>query len=71
MHRSDDDIPAEIDFSGGKRGKFYREGMQLKLPLYLDEELQTRLTRLASARGVDVTQLVNEMLRDDLERMGA
>jgi hypothetical protein len=71
MHRSDDDIPPEIDFSGGERGKFYRAGMQLKLPLYLDEELQTRLARLASARGVDVTQLVNELLRDDLERMGA
>lgn len=29
----DDDMPAEIDFAGGKRGKFYQPGAQLNLPV--------------------------------------
>lgn len=36
-HTHDDDMPAEIDFSKGVRGKFYREGDRLRLPLYLDD----------------------------------
>lgn len=42
----DDDLP-EIDFSGGTRGKFYKPGATLNLPVYLDAELQNRLAGLA------------------------
>ena len=28
----DDEMPAEIDFSGGERGKFYRPNASLNLP---------------------------------------
>jgi hypothetical protein len=31
-----DDMPAEIDFSGSVRGKFHRPGMALQMPLVLD-----------------------------------
>jgi hypothetical protein len=63
----DDDMPAEIDFAGGTRGKFYRPGATLNLPVYLDSEVQTRLAKLASAKGVDFSTLVNAMLRKDIE----
>ncbi len=63
----DDDMPAEIDFSSGTRGKFYRAGATLNLPVYLDTEVQTRLAKLASAKGVDFSTLVNDMLRKDIE----
>jgi len=63
----DDDMPAEIDFSGGTRGKFYRPGAKLNLPLYLDEQIQTRLAELANAKGVDLSTLVNDLLRKDIE----
>ena len=63
----DDEMPAEIDFSEGTRGKFYRPGTTLSLPVYLDPELQRRLARLASAKGVDFSVLVNAMLRKDIE----
>mgnify|MGYP000272671698 CR=1 FL=1 len=64
-----DDMPEEIDFSGATRGKFYREGMKLRLPIYLDDPLQTRLAELASAKGVELSALVNDLLRKDLERI--
>ncbi len=63
----DDDLPAEIDFSGGRRGKFYRQGTTLHLPVYLDAEVQSRLATLASAKGIDFSTLVNDMLRKDIE----
>ena len=63
----DDDLPAEIDFSGGTRGKFYKPGATLNLPVYLDAEVQSRLARLANAKGIDFSTLVNAMLRKDIE----
>jgi len=63
----DDDMPAEIDFSKGVRGKFFRPGAKFNLPVYLDDQVQARLTALANAKGVDLSALVNDMLRKDLE----
>lgn len=33
----DHDMPVEIDFSGARRGQFYRAGAQLNLPVYLEQ----------------------------------
>lgn len=63
----DGDLPTEIAFSGGSRGKFHQPGATLKLPVYLDAEVQSRLTRLANDKGVDFSTLVNAMLRKDIE----
>lgn len=63
----DDDMPDEIDFSKGVRGKFFQPGAKLNLPVYLDHEVQDRLATLASAKGVDFSVLVNDLLRKDIE----
>ena len=60
-------MPAEMDFSKGIRGKFFKPGTTLKLPVYLDSEVEAYLTARAAARGVDVDQLVNELLKKDIE----
>jgi hypothetical protein len=62
-----DDMPAEIDFSGGARGKFHRPNMTLQMPLYLDAAVQSRLSKLAHAKGIDLTDLVNSLLKKDIE----
>ena len=64
---NDDDMPTEIDFSKGTRGKFFRPDAALNLPVYLDAEVQAYLSARAKARGVDVGQLVNELLKKDIE----
>jgi hypothetical protein len=64
-------MPAEIDFSKGTRGKFFRPEAKLNLPVYLDAEVQAYLADRAKARGVDVGQLVNELLRKDIELIEA
>ena len=63
----DDDMPAEIDFSGGKRGKFHQAGAQPHLPVYLERQVQDRLAALASAKGVELSTLINELLKKDIE----
>jgi hypothetical protein len=63
----DDDMPAEIDFSGAKRGQFHRAGAQLNLPVYLDQKVQATLAALASAKGMDLSVLINELLKKDIE----
>jgi hypothetical protein len=65
----DDDIPVEIDFSKGSRGKFFRPGARISLPVYLEAEVQDYLAARAQARGMDVGQLVNELLKQDIERI--
>lgn len=63
----DDDMPAEIDFAKGVRGKFYRPDACLHLPVYLDDQVQSRLMALADAKGVELSVLVNDLLRKDIE----
>lgn len=63
----DDDMPAEIEFAHGVRGQFYRPGARLSLPVYLDDQVQATLAALASAKGVELSTLVNDLLRKDIE----
>ena len=67
----DDDMPEEIDFSQGTRGKFFKPGLQVNLPVYLEASVQTYLAERARARGVDIGQLVNELLKKDIELLEA
>ena len=55
------------DFSKGQRGKFYRPEAVFRLPVYLDEKVQSSLTAKADAKGVDLAELVNDMLKKDIE----
>ena len=66
-----DAMPAEIDFSKGVRGKFYRPGLRLRLPIYLDDETQRYLADRAQAKGVDVGALVNQLLKKGIELIEA
>jgi len=61
----------EYDFSQGERGKFYRAGAKLKIPVYLDEDVLTSLNERAASRGIEVSELVNEILKRDQELSGA
>ena len=36
---NDDPLDHEIDFSKGERGKFYRPGMKINIPVYLEQAL--------------------------------
>jgi hypothetical protein len=57
----------EYDLSKGVRGKFYRKGAELRLPIYLDAKLQEQVERLAEKNGKDVSEMVNQLVRKEVE----
>jgi cytidylate kinase len=57
----------EYDFSKAVRGKFYRKNAELRLPIYLEPKLQSKLERIARRKGKDVGEMVNQLLRKDVE----
>ena len=63
---NDDPLDKEIDFSKGVRGKFHRAGMTLRLPVYLEEGLLGNLAAIADRKGVNLDDLVSDVLRKEL-----
>jgi Iap family predicted aminopeptidase len=57
----------EYDFSKGVRGKFYRKYVELRLPIYLDNKLQAQVEILAKKKGKDIGEIVNQLLRKEIE----
>jgi hypothetical protein len=60
------DMPAEIDFSGGTRGKFYTPNAAFNLPVYLDADVQAYLAPLAARKAVSLSDLANELLKKEI-----
>ena len=54
------------DFSKGERGKFYRPGLKLNLPIYLDADVRRFVERIAKAKRRDVATVVNDLLKSDM-----
>jgi len=51
------------DFSKGERGKFFQPNAELRLPIYLDSDVQTYLAELAAQKGIPLGEMVNGMLK--------
>ncbi len=56
----------EYDFSSGERGKFHRNDLTLRVPVYLDAEVQVFVQQIADAKQSDIETVVNELLRSDM-----
>lgn len=54
----------EYDFSNAVRGKFFRKGAELNFPIYVDGTMRKRL---AKRKGKPLADLVNQLLKRDLE----
>ena len=59
--------PPRLISWGAKRGQFYKTGAQLNLPVYLEQQVQATLAALASAKGLDFSVLINDLLKKDIE----
>jgi cytidylate kinase len=57
----------QYDFSKGERGKFFRPNARLNLPVYLDAEVLAFVQRIAKRRKTDLSSVVNQLLRGDME----
>lgn len=57
------------DFSKAQQGRFYSPDMKLRHPLYLDEDVQAGLIEVAESEGIDLSALINRLLREDVQRI--
>lgn len=57
----------EYDFSKGVRGKFFQQNAKLNMPVYLDKEVLSFVLRIAERRKTDLSSIVNELLRKDMQ----
>lgn len=56
----------EYDFQNGVRGKFFRPGASARVPVYLDLTVLEFLSAKAEKKGVEVEELINELLKRDI-----
>jgi hypothetical protein len=61
----------EYDFSKAERGRFHRPGAELVPPVHLDPEVLAYLAARAEVRGVSLSELVNALLKKDIELIEA
>ena len=59
----------EYDFSKGVRGKFYNKETIFHLPIYLEPEAESFITKLATEQKKNLNEIVNMLLLRDKELM--
>lgn len=57
----------EYDFSNAQQGKFYREGSEFEIPVYLEKELAVFFNKIAKEKKTNISKLVNKILLKELE----
>lgn len=57
----------EYNFSKGERGKFSNPEGEFKLPIYLEPEIDDFVKKLSAEKELDRNQIVNKLLRKDME----
>ena len=60
-------MKSEYDFSKGERGKFFRPNAELRLPIYLNADVQAYLTERAAQKGIPLGEMVNSLLKQEIE----
>ena len=57
----------EYDIAKGERGKFFRPDAEIRLPIYLDTEVQKYLEERAAQKGVPLGEMVNDLLKQEIQ----
>ena len=57
----------EYDFSKGERGKFYNPSAKRNLPIYLETDVWDYFERKAKARGMEIDDMLNDLLKKDID----
>lgn len=57
----------EYDFSEGVRGKFHNPDGEFNLPIYLEPDVAEFVHQLSVENNVDRSQIVNRLLKKDME----
>lgn len=61
----------EYDFSNSNRGKFFRPNLRLTPPVRQEPEVLEFLASRAEAKSTTLNELVNQLLKKDMELIQA
>ncbi|HHH75825.1 MAG TPA: hypothetical protein ENL03_02220 [Phycisphaerae bacterium] len=56
----------EYDFSKAERGKFHPPDAKLNMPVYLESDVQAFICKIAEAKHLDSSTVVNELLKSNM-----
>jgi hypothetical protein len=59
-------MKSKYNFNKGVRGKFHHPGGTLQIPVYLEPEVLAFLSARAEKKGVEIDQIVNDLLKRDI-----
>lgn len=57
----------EYDFRNAEQGKFYVPIEEIKIPIYLDKDIEEFVLKIAEKKKSDVSSVVNQILAKDRE----
>ncbi len=57
----------EYDFTDAEQGKFYCPLEELEIPIYIENKVQQILISKAKQKNKSVSDLVNHLLKSDIE----
>lgn len=57
----------EYDFTKGIRGKFYNSDAKFKLPIYLDDDVQSFFLELAKKKKMNYGTIVNNTIKANMQ----
>ena len=57
----------EYDFSNAEQGKFYIPAGDIRVPIYLDQDIAQFLSKKCESGSSNLQELVNDLLRKDIE----
>jgi hypothetical protein len=57
----------EYDFSKGERGRFFRAKAEIRLPIYLSADVQAYLAERAAEKGIPLGEMVNALLKQEIQ----
>ena len=55
------------DFRKASQGKMYRPAEELRIPIYLDQDVERCLASATQGTGGSLSEIVNSILRKELE----
>lgn len=56
----------EYDFTDGVRGKFYRKNAKLHIPVYLNSDNYSFVSKIAKKKNADISDIVNQQSQSEL-----
>ncbi len=57
----------KYDFTNAEKGKFYKDNLELNIPVYLDNDVLEFVDKIAHKKQKNISFVVNQLIHSDME----